>query len=371
MPKGKKLHFLLVILLLFIFAIGSIGIGILASRINIELQTSVIKAVKKAKKAKKRSAAKSRLLSQLVIAPEVAHGEEICDISWPENIEYKAEFINREVTVSADKGGEFEIALYLKNTGNVPWIGGTSGCTGANYLRLGTARDRDRSSIFYNPSHWAWEARNRIEMVEHRVNPGEVATFKFTSKAPRVTDVFREYFQPIVEAKQWIENKEALARADVYVGTNAYEYEKAAFYLNKSGQASSLDPNQELVIDIDLSEQKMFVKLGDTIIREYAVSSGTFNTPTPIGVFSILAKQDLRIGNKWPHYRMPYWQGFSPWGHGLHALPYLANDKGVFWEEALSHIGQRVSHGCVRLLDENAIDLYQIAQVGTKVVTHY
>ena len=110
--------------------------------------------------------------------------------------------------------------------------------------------------------------------------------------------------------------------------------------------------------------------MGDTLIREYTVSTGTFNTPTPLGNFKILNKQDLRIARKWPHYHMPQWQGFTKWGHGFHSLPYLANDKGIFWNEALTHIGQRVSHGCIRLLPEDAEDLYSLTEVGTEMVIH-
>ena len=126
----------------------------------------------------------------------------------------------------------------------------------------------------------------------------------------------------------------------------------------------------ERVVDVDISEQKLRLKFGQTVIREYLVSTGTFNTPTPLDRFKILNKQELRIGSAKPHYRMPFWQGFTRGGAGFHSLPYLANDNGVFWEEALSHIGQRVSHGCVRLLPEDAEDFYKLTAVGIKVVVH-
>ena len=121
----------------------------------------------------------------------------------------------------------------------------------------------------------------------------------------------------------------------------------------------------------------MRVFLGDTMIRDFLISSGTFQTPTPLGSGKIVDKQDLRISNKYPHYRMPFWHslafdkhGGQFLGYGFHSLPYLANDKGIFWNEALNHLGQRVSHGCVRIGPEDSEDLYNITQIGTKFLIH-
>jgi len=253
----------------------------------------------------------------------------------------------------------------------VPWFSATSGCW-RNHVKLGTARDRDRMSVFYNPGNSAWLSPERIAMAEARVEPNEIATFTFISKAPRTTDIFREYFQPVVEGVQWMEGKETVARVDIAVGFIPPELEKSLFYLNKTAQASSIiDVNGEIIVDVNITEQKMRVKLGGQVIREFNVSTGTFNTPTPIGTFEILNKQELRIGSKWPHYHMPKWQGFTKWGHGLHSLPYLANDRGVFWSEALNHIGQRVSHGCIRVLPDDAEDLFNLTAIRGKIVIHY
>lgn len=293
-----------------------------------------------------------------------------CAFTLPEKVEYKAEFIAQETKVWAEQGGVFEVSLYVKNTGNIPWFSDTSGCTEEAPMRLGTARVRDRSSIFYNPGDARWINHNRISMLEPRIEPGEIATFRFESHAPYVDDIFREYFQLVLEGKQWLERKEEHAHVDIYIGENYEDNEKQLFYLGASGQASKLDLSGKPYIHVDISEQKLRLNFGDTVVREYLVSTGTFKMPTPLGKFKILNKQDLRIGGSPPHYRMPQWQGFTKWGHGLHALPYLANDKGTFWKEALNHIGQRVSHGCVRLLPEDAEDLYKLTEVEMELEVH-
>ncbi|MEK7136820.1 MAG: L,D-transpeptidase, partial [Patescibacteria group bacterium] len=55
--------------------------------------------------------------------------------------------------------------------------------------------------------------------------------------------------------------------------------------------------------------------------------------------------------------------------HGFHALPYLGKspESSGFWQEARSHIGIPVSHGCIRLLPEDAENVYEWVEVGTKV----
>lgn len=62
---------------------------------------------------------------------------------------------------------------------------------------------------------------------------------------------------------------------------------------------------------------------------------------------------------------------FRPSGYGLHALPSLGNDGGIFWTEALTHIGIPVSHGCVRILPEDAIWLYDFTEIGDTVTVQY
>lgn len=376
MQKHKKIHLLLTAVLVAIFTIGSVGVGIFASRITNDFSASVITVKKKIKK-KKRSAA-TKMLQDLAIMPSAPEDSAaLCAYTPPENPEYKGEFTLKNTKITAGKGEEFTVALYLKNTGNTTWFGDRSGCESLSKMRLGTAKERDRNSIFFNPGEPLWINPNRIAMVEQRVEPGEIATFKITSRGPNVSDIFREYWEPVVEGVKWFEEKESRASVDIYVGETTAENERTVFYLGKTGQASELDPNGEISIDIDISDQRMKIFLGSTIIREFMISSGTFNTPTPTGTGRIVDKQDLRIANKYPHYRMPFWHslafdkhGGQPLGFGFHSLPYLANDKGIFWNEALNHIGQRVSHGCVRVLPENAEDLYNITQIGTKFLIH-
>ena len=368
MTHSKKLRFLLVTLVSLLLVLSAVGIGVAMSRFSHELGTSILSA--KRKKVKKTKASVAKIVAQLALPQVVVDPMAACLYVPQEKPEYKAEAIEDEVTAAAEWGGDFEATLYIKNTGNMTWFGDSAGCGEVPVVRLGTARDRDRASVFYNPGDPAWHGSNRIAMVEPRVEPGEIATFRFTSTAPQTDDIFREYFQPVVEGVKWMDGRDETASMDIYVGQTDAEAGSKVNYLGETGQVSGLDFFASPVIDVDISEQKLRYMLGDSLIREYTVSTGTFKTPTPLGHFKIWIKQDLRIGAAKPHYRMPQFMGFTAQGAGFHALPYLANDKGVFWNEALSHIGQRVSHGCVRILPDDAVDFYKLVELGTDVVIH-
>lgn len=370
MFHAKKLQFLLAILVVVVLVIGAVGAGVAMSRFATELSASLLSAKKIKKKRGSGKAALGKIVAQLALPGAVMHPLTVCLFTPPEKPEYKAEVIEDETEAAAGSGEEFEATVYIKNNGNIPWFGDSSGCTGANYVRLGTARERDRASVFFNPADPAWLEPNRIAMVEARVDPGDIATFHFTSRAPKTDDIFREYFQPVVENVRWLESRAETVAMDIYVGQTDAESAAKTLYLGQSGQMSSLDLSAKLVLDVDISEQKLRVKLGDALVREYTVSTGTFRTPTPLGRFKILSKQELRIGKAKPHYRMPQFTMFTRQGAGFHALPYLANDNGIFWNEALSHIGKRASHGCVRLLPEDAVDLYTLTEIDMEVVTH-
>jgi len=125
------------------------------------------------------------------------------------------------------------------------------------------------------------------------------------------------------------------------------------------------------VIHIDLSDQNVTLIENGAIITKYPVSSGAWETPTPTGKFKIHLKQKLRISSQATPYRMPYYLAFTEsHSHGLHALPYLGDERedSDYWHEARSHIGIPVSHGCVRFLPEDAEAVFEWAEVGTAVI---
>lgn len=297
-----------------------------------------------------------------------------CSYTQPEKPAYKAEFMAIRYSGKLAAGELFETKVFMLNKGNVPWFSATSGCEAGPIVNLGTDKKRDRESIFYtNDLLWKsnWGGANRIKMETPRVDPEGIATFSYWSKAPQEDGYYREYFTPVAEHITWIDT--GRFSTDIGVGENPIDPAKKDLlqYIEESTNLAKVDLTGDKNILVDLSEQKMWLKIGDYNVKEYRVSSGSAKHPTPVGSTKISLKQEVRVAASSPHYIMPKFMMFRKGGYGFHALPSLGNDHGVFWREALNHIGSPRSHGCIRLLPADAEFAYNFAEVGTNVKVQY
>lgn len=295
-----------------------------------------------------------------------------CDYIIPEKESLSAQVVEVRNKLRVDTGEEFRVKVFVKNTGNVPWFSTDSGC-GSPIVNLGTDNNRDHESEFYSPEIQEddnnWIGTNRVKLDQLRVDPGEIASFTFWAKASRFSDVYREYMTPVVEGVMWLDD--ARISFDTMIGEtgdDSGEIIQKLLYSGASGSVLDIDLTAERRIEVDLSEQHMSVYLGDTLLRAFPVSTGAAKTPTPPGDYTISLKQEVRVGSKPPHYVMPKFLLFRKGGYGIHALPSLSRKGGdLFWTEARSHIGRPVSHGCIRVLPEDADFLYSFADIGTAV----
>lgn len=287
--------------------------------------------------------------------------------------EYKATLVDVRKKFQVETGETFKIKVFLRNDGNVAWYSKDNSENGPK-IYLGTDKEPNHESVLYSTSVKKsdnnWISGNRIKMDQKKVDPGEIGSFTFWGKAPSDPDVIKEYFTPIVEGYEWL--REASFSIEVLVGDTGESYStirKRIMFFPESGSAMSVNLNGEKEFLVDLSEQKMTFRLDGKEIREFRVSTGAAKTPTPVGNYKIMLKQERRVGSKPPHYVMPKFMMFKGGGYGFHALPSLAHDGGVFWTEARSHIGRPVSHGCIRMLPEDADLAYEIADIGSTKVT--
>lgn len=283
---------------------------------------------------------------------------------------YSYEFLGSKKKMSFKAGELAQVTIYIKNTGTIPMYSQDSGCMFRAMTSLGTTRSTDRNSVLYTELYGEdsrWKAPNRIKLDQKRINPGEQGSFTFWVKAPHEEGIYREYFGIVIEGKQWLPG-DFVVNFDVgkYLSENRANLE----YIKESKLVTQDNLNNGKMIEVDISQQKMYLKIGDTIVKTFPVSSGTYRTPTPYGLTSVLFKQEVRVSGGWPHYIMPKWMAFRWNGYGIHALPSISYDNGYYWREALSHIGTRRSHGCIRLLPDDATYAYNFAPVGTPVWVH-
>jgi len=133
--------------------------------------------------------------------------------------------------------------------------------------------------------------------------------------------------------------------------------------------SSGFDPlNAESVklskkIIINTGAQTLTVFLSGIPLNTFPVSTGKSGYETPIGVYQVENKH-LRAWSNTYGLWMPYWLGFIGTTYGMHELPEW---PGGF-KEGEAHLGQPVSHGCVRLGVGPAAWLYNWADIGTEVV---
>ena len=121
-------------------------------------------------------------------------------------------------------------------------------------------------------------------------------------------------------------------------------------------------------IEIDISEQHMYVYEGETLVYSFIASTGMQNS-TRIGNFSVLNKIPNAYGATWniwmPDWLGIYWSGSLQ--NGIHALPILSNGA-TLWA---GFLGRPVSYGCIVLDTYDAQVLYDWADIGTPVEIRY
>ena len=120
------------------------------------------------------------------------------------------------------------------------------------------------------------------------------------------------------------------------------------------------------LVDVNLTMQQVSVLYKETIIKTMPCSGGKPETPTPQGVYTT----NQKIYYAWiPKFAQGafYWTRF--YGPYLfHSVPYDAS--GNMMAEELNKMGTPASHGCVRLLLEDAKWFYETLPLGIKVSIH-
>ena len=107
------------------------------------------------------------------------------------------------------------------------------------------------------------------------------------------------------------------------------------------------------VIHVDVEQKSLTVWQGSAQVRQYTVATGAWNTPTPLGVFTINSRFSGRMS------------GFGTCFLGLN-VPW--GSYGIHGTNKPESIGSNASHGCIRLRVKDAEELYALVPNGTRVV---
>lgn len=108
-----------------------------------------------------------------------------------------------------------------------------------------------------------------------------------------------------------------------------------------------------LWIDVATKKHQLTLYDGSHMLKRYPIAVGKMLTPTPPGNYQII--------NKDPHPGGPFgvmWMGLSKPHYGIHGTNNPAS------------IGKDVSHGCIRMYNQDVLELSKIVPIGTNVYIH-
>jgi lipoprotein-anchoring transpeptidase ErfK/SrfK len=175
-----------------------------------------------------------------------------------------------------------------------------------------------------------------------------------------------------------------LAAAGVFSGATSNVYDARTTTAVKKFQAKygltadGLVGNEALnalagQIIVDLSSLRLYLYRGDKLVKSYPVATGQPAWPTPTGTYAIVDKTMnptwLPPNSDWaknaqkipPGTENPLgtrWMGTSASGVGIHGVP--PSEDGS--------IGSYASHGCIRMHNSDAVDLFDRVVVGMPVI---
>ena len=129
------------------------------------------------------------------------------------------------------------------------------------------------------------------------------------------------------------------------------------------------EPITDVHVVVQLNARKVDVYRHGEVIKQYLIAIGQSDWETPVGSFNVIYKQE------YPAWQHPITGEVIPAGKknnplGSRWIGFLSSRDGEIGfhgtnEENL--IGEAISHGCIRMLNEDVEDLYTYVEVGTTV----
>lgn len=150
------------------------------------------------------------------------------------------------------------------------------------------------------------------------------------------------------EAKAAASEAAALARSDMFATFGKDRVKPGQFLWRNVPDSAG---NERVVVS--LSDQQAYLYRGSELMAVAAMSSGTSENPTPLGIFQVLEKKTMHYSRKYNNAPMPFMQRIDRFGIALHAG---------------ENPGRPASHGCIRLPKQFAQKLFSTTSVGTPVM---
>lgn len=156
--------------------------------------------------------------------------------------------------------------------------------------------------------------------------------------------------------------KDVYIRGDSYTTTSAYSDKVKTCFVNYIGDYRS---NTGYLIWINRYTLKLTVFKGAeggwSVLKTWPCATGKNSSPTAEGVRAVSAKKARCEAQDFYYHHATFFGG----AYAMHSRLYRYD--GTFYDDSIS---VTVSHGCVRLEDENAVWIYDNIPIGTTVVIY-
>lgn len=135
------------------------------------------------------------------------------------------------------------------------------------------------------------------------------------------------------------------------------------------GAYPEIGPNDPIWVQVSKEKQRVYIMKGNEIIYTMVCSTGLDTSPdtaTPVGTFQIQKERGTSFYNPSEKEGAMYWVSWK--NHGVFLFHSVATDinGNVIPSEAMK-LGQKASHGCVRLAVPDAKWIYNNIKYNTKV----
>lgn len=117
--------------------------------------------------------------------------------------------------------------------------------------------------------------------------------------------------------------------------------------------SAAMAKGDQYSIHVDVEQKRLTLFLGEQVAKTYTIATGAWDTPTPVGVFTITH----RFSGQMCGFGTCFLGLNVPWG-----------DYGIHGTNKPESIGFDASHGCIRMSVADAEELYALVPNGTKVV---
>lgn len=146
--------------------------------------------------------------------------------------------------------------------------------------------------------------------------------------------------------------------------------EPVNWLLPTGGAYPEIGPNDPIWIQVSKEKQRVYIMNGNNVIYTMVCSTGLDTSPdtsTPEGTFYIQRERGTSFYNPNEGEGAKYWVSWK--NHGEFLFHSVATDKnGNIIQSEAEKLGQKASHGCIRLAVSDAKWIYDNIQYNTKVV---